>query len=83
MAQAKNSEDQKILAWEGEKDHVLSKILDKKQKEYHLFIGPEGGFSPEEVRLAKENGVQIVSLGQRILRAETAAIVASTLILLS
>ena len=38
-----------------------------------LFItGPEGGFSDQEVKLAKENGVKIVSLGKRILRAETA-----------
>ena len=43
----------------------------------NLFIGPEGGFSEEEVSLARENGFQIVSLGKRILRAETAAIAAS------
>src|SRR3989338_2237663 len=43
----------------------------------NLFIGPEGGFSEEEVSLARGNGFQIVSLGKRILRAETAAIAAS------
>jgi len=38
-----------------------------------LFItGPEGGFSDEEVELAKQKNVKIVSLGKRILRAETA-----------
>ena len=37
-----------------------------------VFIGPEGGFSPEEVVLAKENGAEIISLGRRILRTETA-----------
>jgi 16S rRNA (uracil1498-N3)-methyltransferase len=39
-----------------------------------LFIGPEGGFMAEEVALAQSHGVQVVTLGTRILRAETAAI---------
>lgn len=39
-----------------------------------VFIGPEGGFMAEEVRLAQRNGVQVVTLGSRILRAETAAL---------
>jgi len=39
-----------------------------------LFIGPEGGLLPEEVQLAQRHGVQPVSLGPRILRAETAAL---------
>jgi 16S rRNA (uracil1498-N3)-methyltransferase len=41
-----------------------------------LFIGPEGGLTAEEVSLAQEHGVQVVTLGQRILRAETAALAA-------
>jgi 16S rRNA (uracil1498-N3)-methyltransferase len=41
-----------------------------------LFIGPEGGLTAEEVGLAREHGVQVVTLGQRILRAETAALAA-------
>jgi 16S rRNA (uracil1498-N3)-methyltransferase len=39
-----------------------------------LFIGPEGGLTLEEVALAQRHGVQVVTLGTRILRAETAAI---------
>jgi 16S rRNA (uracil1498-N3)-methyltransferase len=39
-----------------------------------LFIGPEGGLTAEEVTLARAHGVQIVTLGPRILRAETAAL---------
>ena len=39
-----------------------------------LFIGPEGGFMAEEVRLAQRYDVQVVTLGSRILRAETAAL---------
>ena len=40
-----------------------------------VFIGPEGGFEPEEVELAREAGVHPISLGKRILRTETAALV--------
>lgn len=41
-----------------------------------VLIGPEGGFEPKEIALAKEAGGLCVSLGARILRAETAAITA-------
>jgi 16S rRNA (uracil1498-N3)-methyltransferase len=43
-----------------------------------LFIGPEGGFSPEEQEFAREQGVQVVKMGSRVLRAETAAVAALT-----
>ncbi|MGZ6376269.1 MAG: 16S rRNA (uracil(1498)-N(3))-methyltransferase [Ktedonobacterales bacterium] len=49
--------------------------------EVRLFIGPEGGFSAGEIALAERAGAIPVTLGPRILRAETAAIVASTLAL--
>ncbi len=45
-----------------------------------IIIGPEGGFTKEEVFLAKGKGLLITSLGERILRAETAAISAVTLV---
>ncbi len=47
----------------------------------HIFIGPEGGFSAQELDIAKERGAHLVSLGKRILRSETAGIVASALAL--
>lgn len=40
-----------------------------------IFIGPEGGFEPEEVELARKAGIVPISLGKRILRTETAALV--------
>jgi 16S rRNA (uracil1498-N3)-methyltransferase len=45
------------------------------------MIGPEGGFDPDEVSLAQRHGARIVSLGKRILRTETASIVAVALVL--
>jgi 16S rRNA (uracil1498-N3)-methyltransferase len=45
-----------------------------------IVIGPEGGFSKEEVIAAQGKGFQVTSLGKRILRAETAAISAVSLI---
>lgn len=71
-----------ILFWEKEKALRLKEFLkgvDPKRK-IGLVIGPEGGFSEDEVRFADENGIQSVSLGRRILRMETAAIVASALV---
>lgn len=41
-----------------------------------VFIGPEGGYEEMEIEKAKEHGGEIVSLGKRILRTETAAIAA-------
>lgn len=40
-----------------------------------VFIGPEGGFSPEEVVMAEKAGFSLVTLGKRILRTETAGLV--------
>ena len=37
-----------------------------------IFIGPEGGFTPEEIELAMNHQVQPITLGKRILRTETA-----------
>lgn len=60
------NDDQKIL---------LSKQLQKNSTST-IMIGPEGDFSPEEIKQAKENGWIPVSLGHSRLRTETAAIVA-------
>lgn len=48
---------------------------------FALFIGPEGGLSPEEVALARERGAVAVTLGPRILRTETAPLAAASAIL--
>ena len=57
----------------------FSSSLLKKKKKIGVFIGPEGGWAEDEVFLAKHNSFQLVSLGDLILRAETAALIASYL----
>lgn len=49
--------------------------------EVSVFIGPEGGFTPEEVAAARDAGATIVTMGHRVLRSETAGLVAATLVL--
>lgn len=66
-----------ILFYEG--GGAPLKTLLQQAKSVAIFIGPEGGFEEDEVNCAVEVGVSICSLGNRILRTETAAIVASAL----
>lgn len=71
----------RLLFWEEEKEtslHDLSPLTDYNQ--IHLLLGPEGGFSKEEVELAARCGYQSVSLGPRILRAETATVAAISIV---
>ena len=46
-----------------------------------VFIGPEGGFEDSEVELARDAGASIITMGARVLRSETAGLVASMLVL--
>jgi 16S rRNA (uracil1498-N3)-methyltransferase len=77
----------RVLAWEGEPasgGHGLGAYLRglrDRPRLISLFIGPEGGFGDEEIDLARREGVELVTLGPRVLRSETAAIVASALVL--
>ena len=65
----------KLLFWEEEKDRHLGSLQELAEHgNVMILLGPEGGFSEEEVRLAGKYGYQSVSLGRRILRAETATI---------
>ncbi len=71
-----------LIPWEEEESTSLREILAGTSLfTVHLFIGPEGGFAPDEVDLARRYGLQPVTLGPRILRAETAGIAAVTAIL--
>jgi 16S rRNA (uracil1498-N3)-methyltransferase len=72
-----------FMPWEEARDITLRETLQRsiKHTEKHdepptvvLFIGPEGGLTVEEVQMAQNSDVHVVTLGARILRAETAAL---------
>jgi 16S rRNA (uracil1498-N3)-methyltransferase len=65
----------KVLLWEKEGENLKSVLRKHPLHRICAMVGPEGGFTKEEVNLAKEKGFIPVKLGHRILRAETAAIV--------
>ncbi len=66
---------------------ILSKIIDSirsgtdKNIDINVIIGPEGGFSEKEIEMAKNANINILSLGNRILRTETAAITALSILM--
>ncbi len=84
-----------LIAWESVKDKSVRTVLGRegimpdgndgesipRPFTVNLFVGPEGGFSAAEVQAARAYGIQAVGLGARILRAETAAVVATSLTL--
>lgn len=73
----KNSFDLKLICHPGETEPAK---LNKDNKTACVLIGPEGGLSDAEVKTAHAQGFQNLSLGPRILRAETAAIAALALV---
>lgn len=73
-----------IIPWEQEKGVYLKEILRQINgcvTKVAVFIGPEGGFAPEEVDKATKLGAVPVSLGPRILRTETAAIAVCSILM--
>ena len=68
--------DKIIFAYENSgESKSLSEIIEKGDKDILYIIGPEGGITQEEVDFLKNSKAMEISLGKRILRAETAAIV--------
>jgi len=53
------------------------------QKDLNVFIGPEGGWSPEEMEIARETGATIASLGLLTLKSETVGVIAAGVIFAS
>jgi 16S rRNA (uracil1498-N3)-methyltransferase len=69
-------EEVKFLCYEDERGGGLQSCLSRSRPAgVRLIIGPEGGFTPAEVDQAREAGFEVVSLGPRRLRVETAALV--------
>ena len=76
---AEQNTDVRLLPYElREADGSTREVMDgiREGSAVSIFIGPEGGFDPAEVELARKAGVVPISLGKRILRTETAALVA-------
>jgi len=69
-----------LLPYEGERQLGLKEITNAKPRRAGVIIGPEGGFHEDEVRQLKEGGAVVISLGPRILRTETAGVVALSLL---
>ena len=81
------SDGHRIILWEQEtaigiNDQLNDKGLDSSQG-ISLFVGPEGGFTNREIRCSVNYGLIPVTLGKRILRAETASLAAVVLVLSS
>jgi 16S rRNA (uracil1498-N3)-methyltransferase len=68
----------RAFLWEGERERSLRSVLKEKEgfRSAALITGPEGGFSPEEASRAETAGSLPVTLGERILRCETAPLAA-------
>jgi 16S rRNA (uracil1498-N3)-methyltransferase len=75
----------RLIPWESERDVRLADVLRTCNlgpgARIQIFVGPEGGLTEQEIALARRYGIRPVSLGARILRAETAGLVAATAIL--
>ncbi|MBE5737006.1 MAG: 16S rRNA (uracil(1498)-N(3))-methyltransferase [Clostridiales bacterium] len=74
-----------LVPYENQKGILSTKealSLIKKGDKVGVIIGPEGGFSPNEIALAEKDGGKLISLGKRILRTETAAITALSMLML-
>lgn len=72
----------KLMCWEGEQRRGLQASLAPHagQSPIVALIGPEGGFTVDEVTVARQYGFSTVNLGPRILRTETAAIVLTSIV---
>lgn len=65
-----------LVAWEKEASTPFGGAFSKTDGPTLLLIGPEGGFHPDEIHLLEDQGAKLFSLGEQVLRAETAALAA-------
>ena len=72
-----------LIPWEAENRRSLRAVMESHPRPFSisLFVGPEGGYEDSEIAAAEGMGVIPVGLGPRILRAETAGLVAAAAIL--
>ena len=65
----------KVTRWQAIAESTAKQSSLKPGQSLSIFIGPEGGFAPEEIEMVRAE-MQLISLGRRILRTETAGIAA-------
>lgn len=70
-----------LFCYEAEQTRHLHQILQTTAHTISVFVGAEGGFSPQEAQQAAQGGLHCVSLGTRILRCETAPLAALAVIM--
>lgn len=70
------SAEKALFFYENENQRTLSDALAGEFQTISLMTGPEGGFAPQEAEQAQKAGLEICSLGRRILRCETAPLCA-------
>ena len=70
-----------LFANECEKDVSLESKISAEHKKVAIIVGSEGGFSANEISVLKAHGATSVSLGSRILRAETASIALTSVVM--
>ncbi|SKC79644.1 16S rRNA (uracil(1498)-N(3))-methyltransferase [Maledivibacter halophilus] len=75
--------DMIIIPYEEEKDNGIKKVVANRKgvKKVGIIIGPEGGFTKDEVENLVSSGAISVSLGPRILRTETAGLVTTSILM--
>lgn len=77
--------DEIILAYEKEKENTLKQEISQIKQKFNsklkaeelkigIIIGPEGGIDEVEEKMLRENGIRVITLGNRILRTETVAL---------
>lgn len=76
------TDDLTLLFYENKKTNLKDELSELKRiyKRVNIIIGPEGGFTEMEIQHAERSGINIVGIGPRILRVETASIAAVTAI---
>jgi len=73
---ATNKNTLRLILWEREENHTIKDLLKSVHPVPHVIavVGPEGGFTDEEIHFAKRYDFRLLSIGRRVLRSDTASI---------
>jgi len=79
----KTGNDLSVFFWEQAatplKQVIMEANLPDNNARIGIFVGPEGGYTEEEAKLAENSGAVTASIGKRILKVETASVIAAAL----